>query len=555
MTSLKGGEYVIESSIDKGGFGEVFKGHKIQSHSHPVVAIKKCKLRAENERRKIPDPKLEALILKDLCRWPDARQVIAEYYDSFIEGNYHYLVMELCEHGSIYEHILRKRTRPYNEDHTRDILLEVLTALDIIHGAGYVHRDLSPKNILIHSFSDDSVPKIKLVDFGLSKKIQHIKDTVAGTPGFFDPGMMRDGRSRDVDYYALGCVMFFMLTSDLISTRESKLTTSEVERKLRGKSVSDEAINLVLFLTSKANIENSYAIKTHSFFTKDALKAAQVHVSTIRKSIGQTEREPFMELQNRPSEQRENRDQRERIDWGKPRLTPRPVAKSHAHSLPTRLTAGQSKLSVASSDSPLPWPLPPEFKQIVKSVMVNNFGRALLFGNIGKFVCETLDSNKKCTYVGHLMNAGDINQELLIFKPLRKIELFNLDIHPEGIPLNELRPISRITRPIELEGNNCAKTMYSKMRSILKTVAEKPCRTWENPNLIPNSLAKMTWGGTIIVDLPSKITIRWPARAKGPPLRDYPNLSLEQADMLKNVHAAFTFNLPCVIDRLPPRRP
>jgi len=361
---------------------------------------------------------------------------------------------------------------------------------------------------------------------------------------------MRDGRSKDVDYYALGCVMFFMLTSELISTRDNKLTTAEVEKKLRSRSISSEAIDLVLFLTSKNNIENSYAIKTHSFFTKDALKAAQVHVSTIRKSIGQTEREPFKELQNRPNEQRE------RHDWYKPRMNPRPVAQSHANSLPTRLTAGQSKLSVESSNSPVPWPFPMEFKQIVKNTMVNKFGRALLFGPRGTFICETLDNDKKCTYVGQLTNACDSNQELNIYKPSRKIELFNFDVYPEGIPLDDLRLICRIRRPIDLEGNKCAKAMYSKMRSILKVVADKPCRTWENPNLIPNSLAKLTWGGTITVDLPSKVTVRWSVRAQGPPIKNYPTLSKEHADMLKDVHMAFSFNLPPVSVRLlPPGRP
>jgi serine/threonine protein kinase len=106
-------------TIDKGGFGEVFKAYKIQSHSsNQDVAIKKSKIPTGDEKRKIPDPRIEALILKDLCKMQDARQVIVEYYDSFTEDGFHYLVMEYCPYGSIYEYLLKERRNPYTEDHS-----------------------------------------------------------------------------------------------------------------------------------------------------------------------------------------------------------------------------------------------------------------------------------------------------------------------------------------------------------------------------------------------------------------------------------------------------
>jgi hypothetical protein len=76
----------------------------------------------------------------------------------------------------------------------------------------------------------------------------------------------------------------------------------------------------------------------------------------------------------------------------------------------------------------------------------------------------------------------------------------------------------------------------------------------ENPNMIVDTLAKVTWGGTISVEMPDKQVIRWPSKARGPPLRDYPNLTqrlfltfenliifaLGEQEMLQDVHADFS---------------
>lgn len=70
-----------------------------------------------------------------------------------------------------------------------------------------------------------------------------------------------------------------------------------------------------------------------------------------------------------------------------------------------------------------------------------------------------------------------------------------------------------------------ARTMYSRMRSILRTVGEMVRKREENPNLVVDTLAKITWDGMISVELADKQVVRWHCRNRDPPIRDYPNLS------------------------------
>jgi hypothetical protein len=63
------------------------------------------------------------------------------------------------------------------------------------------------------------------------------------------------------------------------------------------------------------------------------------------------------------------------------------------------------------------------------------------------------------------------------------------------------------------------------MRSILRVVGDMVRKREENPNMIVDVVAKLTWNGIISVELPDKQVISWPARAQRPPVRDYQNLS------------------------------
>ena len=101
------------------------------------------------------------------------------------------------------------------------IARQIAGALAAAHDAGIVHRDLKPDNVFV--VPDDEVvggERIKLLDFGIAKLAQdgaaHAKTStgaVLGTPTYMAPEQCR-GVAIDhrVDLYALGCILFEMLT-------------------------------------------------------------------------------------------------------------------------------------------------------------------------------------------------------------------------------------------------------------------------------------------------------------------------------------------------------
>ncbi len=90
----------------------------------------------------------------------------------------------------------------------------LLGGLDAIHDQGMVHRDLSPANILCR---DDDITRPVLIDFGLTKFVDAdtiLEGRAAGTFSVMSPEQFTDpdNVSRRSDYYALGLLLYRMIT-------------------------------------------------------------------------------------------------------------------------------------------------------------------------------------------------------------------------------------------------------------------------------------------------------------------------------------------------------
>lgn len=81
---------------------------------------------------------------------------------------------------------------PLDQNQLLDLAHDILSALVAIHGAGLVHLDLKPANIMLEP------GKARLIDFGLVTRANE-KGRLGGTPGFFTPEQL-DGVLEEKDF-------------------------------------------------------------------------------------------------------------------------------------------------------------------------------------------------------------------------------------------------------------------------------------------------------------------------------------------------------------------
>ncbi len=145
----------------------------------------------------------EAKTMAKLDSIPEIVQVL----DHFPEHNTAYIVMEFLEGRTLKEVVAQ--SGPIPADTMLALLEPVLRAMEAMHQAGVIHRDISPDNLM--ELKDGTV---KLMDFGCARDFQSgLTETITLKHGFA-PREQYSGRDQGpwTDVYALCATVYYCLT-------------------------------------------------------------------------------------------------------------------------------------------------------------------------------------------------------------------------------------------------------------------------------------------------------------------------------------------------------
>ena len=156
-----------------------------------------------------------------LERFLDEARILARFQHPGIVRIHHffeahrtaYIAMEYVEGESLSAYLARKGTLGENE--LEGILDPLLSALEVVHRADFLHRDIKPGNIVLRSKDGSPV----LLDFGAARQAMGAKSrsvTSIVTPGYapIEQYSTRAAQGAWTDIYALGGVCYRALTGE-----------------------------------------------------------------------------------------------------------------------------------------------------------------------------------------------------------------------------------------------------------------------------------------------------------------------------------------------------
>ncbi len=198
------GPFELERKLGVGGMGVVYLATYLKNRQRMAVKVLAPDMSA--------DARLVRRFLREMAILKRLRhENIVRYYGGGKDRTQHFYAMEYMDGGSI-EQLLKKSGR-FTWEQTIDYTRQVACALEYAHNNGIIHRDLKPANLFLGKDG-----RLKLGDFGIARDTQATALTAAGrtvgTYAYMAPEQIsgKPPVSRKTDLYALGCVMFEMLT-------------------------------------------------------------------------------------------------------------------------------------------------------------------------------------------------------------------------------------------------------------------------------------------------------------------------------------------------------
>jgi serine/threonine protein kinase len=198
------GPFLIEKRLGVGGMGVVYKATYTKNGAD--VALKVLPITLSANKHLVSRFDREMKILKKL-----KHPRIVQFYGGGEQDGQHFYAMEYIDGGTLGA-MLKERGR-FDWQQVIEYGTQICQALQHAHEHGIVHRDLKPVNLFLGKDG-----KLRLGDFGIARDSDATALTASGstvgTHAYMAPEQItgKQAISNKTDLYALGCVLFEMLT-------------------------------------------------------------------------------------------------------------------------------------------------------------------------------------------------------------------------------------------------------------------------------------------------------------------------------------------------------
>ena len=208
------GRYLIGAELGRGGHSVVYRARDLSLGAD--IAVKLL----------VPPPATQELARERLRREVLAVRALSHphivpVYDCLTEGPWQFVLMQLVEGEDLERRV--SGTGPLAPGAAVALGRAIAAALTQAHGAGVLHRDVKPRNILL-----DREGKALLTDFGSARILSQATMTetggLVGTLGYAAPELMTGARAdARADVYALGLTLYYALVGRLPAQAASHL--------------------------------------------------------------------------------------------------------------------------------------------------------------------------------------------------------------------------------------------------------------------------------------------------------------------------------------------
>jgi serine/threonine protein kinase/tetratricopeptide (TPR) repeat protein len=236
------GRFEILKGLGRGGMGEVYEAFDQVLGERIAVKTIRFDLCLE--------PEIVARFKREVQRSRHVTHAnVCRVYDLFsftgpdsVEVSF--MTMELIEGPTLYDHVSESGGLP--EPEAKDIALQLFSGLRAAHSSGIIHRDFKCGNVLLSG--QHGKRRAVITDFGLARlmtpdvqsRLSLSSNRLEGTLAYLAPELLSgQPATKQSDIYALGVVLFRMVTGHYPFTTDPADLSAAVQHRLKPPHLGD----------------------------------------------------------------------------------------------------------------------------------------------------------------------------------------------------------------------------------------------------------------------------------------------------------------------------